>query len=430
MFLKRIALTNIRSIQHLELSFDVSGQNNRKWTLVLGENGSGKSSILSAIALITAGSEALSELLLRPDTWIRLGQSECAIEADLMTAAGEERSIALRWGSGQNIRDIFERNKAAMDQLDAALRHTNRNYFTLGYGASRRLASNRSPHTYQEAFSHPRSQCVSTLFSNDAVLNPLDTWAMDLEYRRSKAGLEIVRNALADLLPGVTLSRIDKENRELLFATQDGEIPLDQLSDGYQNMAAWCGDLLYRITETYEDYKRPLSARGVLLIDEIDLHLHPHWQRVLRQFLEDKLPHFQIVGTTHSPLTAQQASEGELFFLERSDEKHPARLRRYDGVPNRLLIHQVMLSPAFGLQSMNSKEVDDLKGEYRSLTESETDLSRAQKTRLNQLRHELEDVPDWTRGTDSDRRQTELMAKIEEALKVAPTRNGRGSDRG
>jgi hypothetical protein len=81
-----------------------------------------------------AGSEALPELLVRPDTWIRLGWSACAIEADLVTAEGEERHIALQWTRGQDIRTIFEQNKEAMDRLDAALRHSNRNYFTIGYG--------------------------------------------------------------------------------------------------------------------------------------------------------------------------------------------------------------------------------------------------------------------------------------------------------
>jgi hypothetical protein len=90
------------------------------------------------------------------------------------------------------------------------------------------------------------------------------------------------------------------------------------------------------------------------------------------------------------------------------------------------LIHQVMLSPAFGLPSMNSKEMEDLRGEYRSLKESEAELSRTQKTRLNLLREELDDVPDWTRETETDRRQTELMTKIEEALKTVPPRNGKG----
>ena len=416
MFLKRIELTDVRSIEHLEISFDSGDKSPRKWTLLLGENGAGKSSVLRAVGLVVAGSEALPELLVRPDAWIRLGRNECSIEADLVTADGEERTIALRWTRGQHIRDLFERNKETLDRLDAALRHATRNYFAVGYGATRRLAGNRSAGSVREAFSHPRARNVATLFSNDAVLNPLDTWAMDLDYRRTEAGLDIVRGTLSDLLPGVSLSRIDRENRELLFDTLDGELPLDQLSEGYQNMAGWCGDLLFRITETYGDYKKPLSARGVLLLDEIDLHLHPTWQRVLRQFLDEKLPNFQILATTHSPLTAQQADEGELYFLRRSAGSGAAELERYEGAPNRLLTHQVLLSPAFGLPSINSKEVEDLKGEYRSLKGAGDHLTRAQKTRLIHLRSELEDVPDWTRETELDRRKTALLEKLDAAL--------------
>ncbi len=426
MFLKRLALTNIRSIERLEMSFETAGNHVRKWTFILGENGTGKSSILRAIALLVAGSEALPELLVRPDSWIRLGCSECVMEAELVTAEGEERHIALRWGRGQHIRTIFEQNKESMDRLDAALRHGNRNYFTIGYGVSRRCVDSRSVNMFREVFANPRAQCVATLFSSDAVLNPLDTWAMDMEYRRSKAGLETVRQALADLLPGVTLSRIDRENRVLLFSTQDGELPLDQLSDGYQNMAAWCGDLLYRITTTYGDYKRPLAVRGLLMIDEIDLHLHPVWQRVLKNFFDSKLPHFQILATTHSPLTAQQAGEGELYFLRRASATGPSQLEAYAGAPNKLLTHQLLLSPAFGLPSMNSKEVEDLRGEYRSLQEAGASLSRAQRTRLNQLRDTLSDVPDWTRETELDRRQTALLAKIQETLESSTT-GGDGS---
>ena len=421
MFLKRLALTNIRSIERLEMSFETAGNPIRKWTFILGENGTGKSSILRAIALLVAGSEALPELLVRPDSWIRLGCSECVMEAELVTAEGEERHIALRWGRGQHIRTIFEQNKESMDRLDAALCHGNRNYCTIGYGVSRRCVDSRSVNMFREVFANPRAQCVATLFSSDAVLNPLYTWAMDMEYRRSKAGLETVRQALADLLPGVTLSRLDRENRVLLFSTQDGELPLDQLSDGYQNMAAWCGDLLYHITTTYGDYKRPLAVRGLLLIDEIDLHLHPVWQRVLKNFLDSKLPHFQILATTHSPLTAQQAGEGELYFLRRASATGPSQLEAYAGAPNKLLTHQLLLSPAFGLPSMNSKEVEDLRGEYRSLQEAGASLSRAQRTRLNQLRDTLSDVPDWTCETELDRRRTALLAKIQETLESSTT---------
>ncbi len=114
--------------------------------------------------------------------------------------------------------------------------------------------------------------------------------------------------ALKDLLPGVSLARIDRENRSLIFETQDGELPLDQLSEGYQNMAAVQGDLLYRITEVYRDYKTPLSARGLLLIDEIDLHLHPVWQRDPEGVPEPEAP--PLPDHRHHALAADGAAGG------------------------------------------------------------------------------------------------------------------------
>jgi predicted ATPase len=430
MFLRRIELTNVRSIDHLVLSFDQDGGGIRKWTLLLGENGCGKTSLLKSIALVTAGSQSLPELLARPDTWIRLGEKTCTIKADLVTARGEERQIALEWSREENIREIFGRNAEAMDRIDAALRHSYRNYFVIGYGATRRLGGNRSSGIARELFTQVRAQCVATLFSNDAVLNPVDTWAMDLDYRKSKVGLQAVRAALKDLLPGVTLARIDRKNRELLFDTQDGCLPLDQLSEGYQNMSAWCGDLLYRITEVYKDYRNPLSARGLLLIDEIDLHLHPIWQRALKDFLDQKLPHFQILATTHSPLTAQQAGEGELFFLKRVEVNGPARIEQYPGAPNTLMTHQLIMSPAFGLHTVDSKKVEEMKTEYRSLKERQSKtngkkaggegkpmgeveaLSAHEESRLGSLKEELSDLPDWSIPSELEVRKTRLLEKI------------------
>ncbi|SPF35344.1 conserved hypothetical protein [Candidatus Sulfopaludibacter sp. SbA4] len=161
------------------------------------------------------------------------------------------------------------------------------------------------------------------MFSPDATLQSLQNWAMDIHYRRSGAGLRMVRETLDGLLPGIAFSRIDRKQKKVLFSTPDGIVRLDQLSDGYQNVAAWCGDLVYRVTELNPDYKNPLQARGLILIDEIDLHLHPIWQRQLREYINQKFPNLQILATTHSPLTAQQCGEGELFSLQRRDEGSP-----------------------------------------------------------------------------------------------------------
>ena len=337
----------------MELPFLDSSGKIRKWTLLLGENGCGKSTVLRAISLLMAGSEALPELLDNPDNWIRLGKNECLISADLVTARGEDRHIELTLRRGDKVKEVFARNKATLEDLDDALEHTARNYLTIGYGVSRRLSSARSPSALSEIYNKPRAQCVATMFSSDAILNPLESWAMDLHYRRGAQGLEIVKQALSDLLPGVDFKGIDKETRQLTFHTADGNLPLSLLSDGYQNVAGWCGDLLYRVTEIFSDFKNPFDARGLLLIDEIDLHLHPVWKRQLVSFLTEKLRNFQIIATTHSALTVHQAGEGELFVLRRRAANSPPTVTQYEGAPRNLMLHQLLLSPLFNLDTVD-----------------------------------------------------------------------------
>jgi hypothetical protein len=422
MFLRRLRLNNVRSLETLDLAFLKPDGTIRQWTLLLGENGCGKSTVLRACALLLAGSEALPELLGEPDSWIRLGQSEALLHADLVTAKGEPRQVEIKLQRGDKLKDVYERNKQTLDELDRALEHTPRNYLTIGYGVSRRLSADQSLNAGKTgAQRHPRARSVATMFSNDAVLNPLESWAMDLHYRRGAAGLRIIKLALEKLLPGVGFAGIDKEQRQLLFDTPDGTLPLAQLSDGYQNVAAWCGDLLYRITEIFADYKNPLTARGLLLVDELDLHLHPLWQRQLIAYLSEKLPNFQIVGTTHSVLTAQQAGAGELCVLRRPAPDSAPLLEQFMGEPRRMMLHQLLVSPIFGLTTVDSTQVETMRHEFNQLrAKPVAAMSAEEKQRLPELRDEIKSLPDWSAATPLERKQSALLDKIEQALETSP----------
>lgn len=146
MYLVRIALRDVRSIKSLDLNFHASAGGTRRWTLLLGENGCGKSSVLRAIALLLAGSDALPELLGDPDAWIRNGAKKCRIEGTLVTAKGETREIALEINRGDGIRKIFANNHVSLEALDAAIAKADRNYFVLGYGVSRRPRDEHANH--------------------------------------------------------------------------------------------------------------------------------------------------------------------------------------------------------------------------------------------------------------------------------------------
>ena len=420
MFLQRIALHNVRSVETLALDFTGSDGEARRWTLLLGENGCGKSSVLRAIALLLAGSEALPDLLGEPDAWIRNGAAQCAISATVATAKGETRDIGLVIHRGEGLRELFARNRLSLAALDAAIAHTERQYFTLAYGASRRLPGDGA----QAAFHNPRvrsarAQGMASMFSTVAPLISLEQWAMDLDYRRGQTALAAMRQALDLLLPGMTFQRIDRETRQMIFATVDGEVPLAGLSEGYQNMAAWCGDLLYRITEAFPDRHDPLATRGVLLVDELDLHLHPVWRRRLVEFLSAALPNFQFIATTHSALTVQQSGEGEVFVLRRQGDKERPVLQAFAGEPRKMMLHQLLMSPMFGLVSMDSVETEQARDEVRELLSRKDALSRTDRQRLRSQQKVLDATPRWDAVPHYAREQTALLASIRQALDEA-----------
>ncbi|MCP4589373.1 MAG: AAA family ATPase [bacterium] len=377
MFLKRLKIFDIRSIREFDLSFEDNEQRGswegiassdepdiqlRRRTLILGQNGTGKSTILRSVALLTSGSDAVTELIDDVDSWIRLGADEARIEGELQTAQGETQEISLTFQRGSSLREFFSYNQEALDQLDSVLKHDKRRWVTIGYGVSRRISTERT-FSSKARFRHQRAQCVATLFEPAAELHPIEAWAMDLDYRLGEKGLAMVKNALAKLLPGMRLDHIDKERRQLMFKTAAGMLPLSQLSDGYQNVAAWCGDLIYRLSSIFPGVTNPLNSCALLLIDEVGLHLHPTWQRKLMAFLTQTLPGLQILATTHSPLAAHQAKSNELYILHRPSPRKPPVLVEFPGVPAKMMLHQVITSPAFGLDTLDSAIVEAARSE-------------------------------------------------------------------
>lgn len=411
MFLKSLSLHNFRCLANVQVPFDKAGPGNRKWTLILGENGAGKSNVLKSIALVTAGSSALGELIGNPDQWIRFGQKACTISVVLETKKGEEREVSLKIKKGQHLSDIFRENAETLRMIDDAIANASRNYFVVGYGASRSLVT--------EGFGAKsnRSANVGNLFNNSFPLNPLANWIMELDYKEGKAGLEIVKSALDEFLPGAAFHSIDKRKKQVVFETPDGLIPLEHLSDGYQNMASWIGDILFRVTDSFRDYNKPLEARGLLLIDEIDLHLHPKWQRRLLDFIDKKLPNFQVVATTHSPLTAQQAGEGELFALKRN-AKQGIQVVPFVGSPKKLLVNQLLMTPVFGLETDESLVVQQKKEEYRQLKDKGAAIKPNEKRKMAQIKSELSEIVPSRDVAVLSEREVELLDRLSKTLQI------------
>ncbi|MFD7426227.1 AAA family ATPase [Streptomyces sp. NPDC059818] len=180
-----------------------------------------------------------------------------------------------------------------------------------------------------------------------------------------------------ELLPdGYRVEDVDSEG---LWVTRDGHrFPLREMSDGFRTVAALVVDLLKQIHDAFgdeafaredEDRPGPLQVPGVVIIDEIDAHLHVTWQRRIGPWLTMRFPNIQFIVTTHSPYICQAADPGGLIRLPGVEEDSAPEV-----VPEDLYERVVygsgddaVLSDLFGLDTPYSERAEHARAEFVSL---------------------------------------------------------------
>ncbi len=133
---------------------------------------------------------------------------------------------------------------------------------------------------------------------------------------------ELLKSELFPEIKGFKFGRYDLENDQVSvrFETIDGDMRFDELGFGYQTSLTWLADFCKRMFELYPDAENPLHEEAVVLVDEIDLHLHPKWQRDLVPTLSKIFPNVQFIVTTHSPHVLQSMEDVNLYVLRRDAE--------------------------------------------------------------------------------------------------------------
>ena len=178
---------------------------------------------------------------------------------------------------------------------------------------------------------------LASLFENPTELYDAKDVLLKLDHRAAKGGtdrdewrlqLQRVKRILATVLPDVADEEaihilgpeIFGESGGVRFDTPYGAVQLSALSLGYRTMLTWVVDLALRLHHRYPESPDPLSEPGIVLIDEIDLHLHPRWQRRAMEDLSKSFPKIQFIATAHSPLIVQAAEGANLAILRKKDD--------------------------------------------------------------------------------------------------------------
>ena len=132
--------------------------------------------------------------------------------------------------------------------------------------------------------------------------------------------LEAVRRAIPEFLPNITNLRIRRSPLRMTVLKEGGELIVNQLSDGEKCLLAMVGDLARRLAITNPGLDNPLQGAGIVLIDEIELHLHPQWQRGVIPRLTSTFPNCQFIVSTHSPQIVSDVEPESVYILQQTPQ--------------------------------------------------------------------------------------------------------------
>lgn len=372
MYVRSLQIENLRCFKSAEIELQYPGRSQDEATLLpnvsllLGINGAGKSTILKAIALGVLG-DVLPMSGFVPYHLVRRNleehEAEARIDAHLFLHPfdiGEDspqsdhlsnRVLVKKLRAQETIASVPPKFLSAFIILNELLDEESPAFLLVGYGATRYVldASQFEPLPSQLKRRRLRYQRVAGLFEDHLGLAPLGSWLPRVAHESSDRFTEIA-GLLNQLLPNEARFLGEMEGDEYLFEHCGVSVPLGALSDGYRAYIGWVSDLLYNLSHGTPAGTRLGDARGVVLVDEIDLHLHPEWQREVVPVVARTLPNLQFVFTTHSPIVAGTLSAGNIFVLD-MDGQGASTIRQLEEPIHGRNADQILLSSYFNLET-------------------------------------------------------------------------------
>lgn len=373
MYVSHVTLRNIKGFhgaRGVDLTLTRPDGSHAGWTVIAGRNGSGKSTLLQAIALTLGGPRAVYAVMQEYENWITHGLARAVSKLHVFSSSGfgsgdpglfpwgKDAELTLSWGS-QSLNaqrpKIFDRMRGSQENglLYAA------------YGPFRRL-------TGAGRKTHSRLASISSLFNEDASLAEGVSWLIQQHLRalEGEPGAKDLKDAALRLLSDGLLPddhKVEDVTSDGLWVTCGGNrFPLRETSDGYRTVTALVVDLLKQVHDAYgklEMEGSAVTAPGVVIIDEVDAHLHVSWQQRIGGWLKAHFPNIQFIVTTHSPYICQAADPGGLIRLPGPEEQLPPHVVDQD-LYERVVYgsgDDAVLTELFGLDSPYSEQAERLR---------------------------------------------------------------------
>lgn len=222
------------------------------------------------------------------------------------------------------------------------------------------------------------------------------------DYQFPDPQLEAVQTALSRFLPEFSNLIVRRQPLRMEIEKNGKPFTVNQLSDGEKCLIALIGDLARRLAILNPASTNPLEGTGIVLIDEIDLHLHPKWQRMVVPKLLDVFPNCQFIISTHSPSVITHVQRESLFLLKQTDSGIAAEKpdESYGKTVDRIL------EDLMGLETTRPNEVEsDLDTIFRAINAGKLEEAR---NLISSLKEKI--------GTDPELVKAEVLIKRKELL--------------
>jgi hypothetical protein len=380
LYAKSLHIYGFRCFGKAELKLQFPGRTGRgvseikNVNLILGDNGGGKSSVLRALAIAILA-PALLESGFVPYRLVRRPKPDqppvelALLKVEAVPDKSEAPLHIPRRKKFELLARIEPRPRGSLDRLhlestpgspiaDLIYDDYSPAFFVVGYGATRRVETGDFSESSARRSRGLRYQRVAGLFEDHVALRPLQAWLPKLRSKDASRFDEAIA-LIASVLPGnIRFSgKIDDES-QYIFDFGEVPTPFSALSDGYKAFIGWVGDLVAHLSDVVPPDAKMNDVPGIVLVDEIDLHLHPAWQRLVVPTLSKAFPKIQFVFTSHSPLVSSTVRRENVFVTDTAADG-TATIGQLEEFVYGRSAEQLLLSSYFGLQTTRPESFQD-----------------------------------------------------------------------